>query len=72
MHLQLAVLIVTVTLALLVACWLIGDLEPRTKIILTVVYLASWLIAFFSVWTFIGVQAMVSLAIYLKMFGHGR
>jgi hypothetical protein len=72
MGLQLGVVMVTVTLALLVACWLIGDLEPRTKIILTVVYLASWVIAFFSVWAFIGVQAMVSLALFLKMFGHGR
>ncbi|HZY85693.1 MAG TPA: hypothetical protein VFE78_12740 [Gemmataceae bacterium] len=72
MGLQLAVLIVTATLALLVACWLIGDLEPRTKVILTVVYLASWVVAIFNVWAFIGVQAMVSLAIFLKTFGHGH
>ena len=64
--------IVTVTLALLVACWLVGDLEPRTKVILTAVYLASWAVYPFSGIGFVGVQAFVALAIFLKTFGHGH
>jgi hypothetical protein len=33
-------------LALLVACWVVGDLEFRTKVILTVVYVLTWGLAF--------------------------
>ena len=35
-------LIVSVTLVLLTACWLVGDLEFRTKVIFTVVYLMAF------------------------------
>jgi hypothetical protein len=38
-------LINALALALLVACWAVGDLEFRTKVILTVVYGLTWVLA---------------------------
>jgi hypothetical protein len=31
---------------LLVACWLVADLEVRTKLIFTAIYLATWALVF--------------------------
>ena len=69
---ELGLFAVGVTLVLLTACWLVGDVETRTKVIFTVVYLATWVVYTFNGWAFIGLQTILSLVIYLKTFGHGR
>ena len=64
--------IVSATLVLLTACWLVGDLEFRTKVIFTAVYLATWVVYIFNGWACVGLQTILSLVIYLKTFGPGR
>jgi hypothetical protein len=64
--------VVSVTLVLLTACWLVGDLEFRTKVIFTVAYLLTWVVYAFNGWACVGMQTILSLVIFLKTFGHGR
>jgi hypothetical protein len=64
--------IVGVTLVLLTACWLVGDLELRTKVIFTAVYLATWVVYVFNGWACVGLQTILSLVIFFKTFGPGR
>jgi hypothetical protein len=56
-------------LVLLVACWFVGDLEFRTKVILTLIYLASWVFAFIDGWALLGAQALVAFIVWWATFG---
>jgi hypothetical protein len=57
---------------LLCACWFVGDAEFRTKVILTLVYLGSWVFLFIDPWALMGVQALVALVIWWVTFGPRR
>ncbi|HZY85694.1 MAG TPA: hypothetical protein VFE78_12745 [Gemmataceae bacterium] len=54
---------------LLVACWWVGDLEFRTKLILTGIYAASWLLLFVNPWFHLAAQAVVALVLWWATFG---
>jgi hypothetical protein len=56
-------------LVLLVACWLVGDLEFRTKVVLTVVYLVTWAFVFVSAWVTVGAQAFLIVILWYATFG---
>jgi hypothetical protein len=58
-------------LILLIACWLVGEQEPRTKLILTGIYVLSWLLAFVDVWALIGTQAVLALVLGALTFAGG-
>ena len=64
--------VVTVTLVLLTACWLVGDLEFRTKVIFTVLYLLTWVVYAFNGWACVGLQTILSLVIFFKTFAPWR
>jgi hypothetical protein len=54
---------------LLIACWWAGDLEFRTKLILTGIYAASWLLVFVNGWFHLAAQAIVALILWWATFG---
>ena len=57
---------------LVVCCWLVGDLEIRTKLILTLLYLASWgllLIPSVGGYFVIAAQALLSIVLGWMTFG---
>jgi hypothetical protein len=56
-------------LVLLVCCWVIGDLEFRTKLIVTGVYLATWLLGFLSPYALVASQALFGAVVGLMTFG---
>jgi hypothetical protein len=60
------------TLVLLVCCWLIGDQEFRTKVIFTLVFLATGALAFIDIWLCTGAQALLSLVLWYSTFGPSR
>jgi hypothetical protein len=47
----------------LVSCWIGGELNPRTKWMLTLIYLAIWLLRYFSLY------AVYVFPITLALFG---
>ena len=57
------------TLALLVCCWAIGDMEFRTKLILTVIYLGSWGLIFVSGALVVSAQALLCIILGFMTFG---
>ena len=60
-------------LVLLVLCWLTADCEFRTKVILTVVYVAMWPLAFISDWLLLLAQlAFASVAWWITYGGSRR
>ncbi len=54
---------------LLVCCWVIGDLEFRTKLIVTGVYLATWLLVFLNPYLLVAAQALYCAVVGLMTFG---
>jgi hypothetical protein len=54
---------------LLVACWLVGDMEGRTKVIYTLVYLATWALMFWTPYAVIATQAFFIIVLGLAAFG---
>lgn len=61
--------IYVLTLVLLVCCWAIGDLEFRTKLILTVIYLGSWGLIFISGALVVSAQALLCIVLGFMTFG---
>jgi hypothetical protein len=51
------------------AHWYVGDSEFRTKLIVTLVWLATWLLLFADFWFAIGAQAMFTLVVGAMTFG---
>jgi hypothetical protein len=62
--------VTVLTFVLLICCWTVGDQEFRTKVIFTLVYLASWGLIFFvdGLLTF-GVQALLATILSYSTFG---
>jgi hypothetical protein len=56
-------------LVLLICCWIVGDLEFRTKLILTLLYLGSWALIFVNVGLLISGQALICIVIGFATFG---
>jgi hypothetical protein len=54
---------------LLAFFWYMGDVEFRTKVIMTLVYLASWDLVFWNSYAVIAVQALVSAVLGWLTFG---
>jgi hypothetical protein len=58
-----------VAFVLLGACWFVGDLELRTKVIMTLVYVGTWLLVFLSPWAVMGAQILFSFVLWWMTFG---
>jgi hypothetical protein len=56
-------------LVLIICCWAVGDLEFRTKLILTVLYLGSWALIFVNVGLLISAQALLCIVLGFATFG---
>jgi hypothetical protein len=56
-------------LVLLGACWLVGDVEVRTKIILTLVYAASWALLLVGPYFLVAAHALYSIVVGMITFG---
>jgi hypothetical protein len=54
---------------LLVCCWVVGDLEFRTKLIVTGVYLVTWALGFLSPYALVASQALFCAVVGLMTFG---
>jgi hypothetical protein len=57
---------------LLGALWLVGDAEFRTKAVLTLIYLASWLLGFVDGLLMIVAQGILALIFWYTAFGPTR
>ena len=69
---MLSLVIMVLAFVLLGACWFVGDLEFRTKVILTLIYLGSWVFIFIDPWALMGAQALVAFILWWATFGPGR
>jgi hypothetical protein len=66
-------LIVYITaVVVLVACWVVGDLEVRTKLILTGVYLATWAFGFLDPIVVVAAQFVFIVVLWAMTFGPSR
>jgi hypothetical protein len=63
------VFVEVVTMLLMVACWLQGDIPNRSKVIWTVVYVVTWLPLIFSAMLHVAVQAAFGATLCFSMFG---
>jgi hypothetical protein len=61
--------VIVLAFVVLVCCWWMGDMEGRSKLIITLLYLASWALAFINGWFLIGVQALFALIVGTMTFG---
>jgi hypothetical protein len=66
---MIGLVVFVLTLVLLVCCWLVGEHEFRTKVILTLVYLATWGLIFVDGWFIISAQALLSVVLWYSTFG---
>jgi hypothetical protein len=66
---MIALFVWVLTLVLLVFCWAVGDQEFRTKVIFTLVYLATWGLVFANPWFLISAQALLSVILWYSTFG---
>jgi hypothetical protein len=57
---------------LLGACWAFGETEFRTKVILTLVYLATWLLAFVEPLLLNVAQGILMGILWWMLFGSSR
>ena len=55
-------------LVLLICCWAVGDLEFRTKLILTLLYLGSWALIYVSPPLVISAQALLCIVLIFMTF----
>jgi hypothetical protein len=63
--------VIVFTLVLLGFCWRDGDIQFRTKVILTVLFVASWVLLFLQDWRvwFIPVQCALAAIMGFIAFG---
>lgn len=61
--------VVILAVVLLACCWIIGDLEFRTKLIVTVIYLATWGLGFVSPYLLMASQALFCAVVGMMTFG---
>jgi hypothetical protein len=66
-----ALIIYVLALVLLVCCWSVGEMEGRTKLVITGLYLASWLLMIINGWFVVAAQALFSLVVGTMTFGPG-
>jgi hypothetical protein len=63
--------VIVLALVLLVCCWIVGDMEVRTKLILTLLYILSWGLIFLGGFAVTGAQALLCIVLGLMTFGPG-
>ena len=56
-------------LVLIVCVWIFGDVSFGTKLVLTVLYLASWALMLLSPWIMITAHALLSIVFGAVAFG---
>jgi hypothetical protein len=56
-------------LVLVIAMWAVGEQEFRTKLILTIVYLATWGLFFVDGWAVLAAQAIFCIVVGFWTFG---
>ena len=56
-------------LVLIVCVWIFGDVSLGTKLMLTVLYLASWALVLLSPWIMIAAHALLSIVFGAAAFG---
>jgi hypothetical protein len=61
--------IYVLALVLLICCWAVGDLEFRTKLILTLLYVGSWALILVSAPLVMSAQALLCIVLGLMTFG---
>ena len=61
--------IMVLALVLLACAWAIGDMEFRTKVLLTLPYGASWALLFVGGFAVIAAQALLSIVLGYMTFG---
>jgi hypothetical protein len=66
---MIALFVYVLALVLLACCWFMGDAEFRTKVILTVIYLASWALVFVWPYAVVAAQAILSIVLGYLTFG---
>jgi hypothetical protein len=59
----------TISLSLFITCWIVGDLEFRTKLILTLLYLGSWALIFVNFGLLISAQALMCIVLGFATYG---
>ena len=69
---MISLFVIVLAFVLLCACWYMGDLEFRTKAILTLVYLATWIVYAFNGWALTAAQALLALILWWTTFGPTR
>jgi hypothetical protein len=65
------VFVVAFTLILLVCCWWIGDVEFRTKLVLTLLYLGSFALWFVKDYSYLFIPSQCILAAVLGVAAFG-
>lgn len=53
----------------LVAAWLMGDMQIITKVVFTLLYFASWIITIWSPEAVVAVQAVLTIILGIMTFG---
>ena len=61
--------VLVLTLILLGCCWAVGDMEFRTKALLTLLYAASWALVLVGGFAVIVAQALLSIVLGYMTFG---
>ena len=66
----LSLLVLVMAVGLLICNWWVGEQQTRAKLILTLVYFASWLLLVFTgLWAVIAVQALFAIVVGMMTFG---
>ena len=59
-------------LVLLILCWIMGDCELRTKLIVTGIYLLIWPLIFINDWLLVVAQGIFAGVVWWLTFGSRR
>ena len=70
MYCAIYLFVLVMAFGLLICNWWVGAQETRTKLIVTAVYVASWLpILFIGLWAVIAIQALFVIVVGMMTFG---
>jgi hypothetical protein len=61
--------VITLTAVLMVACWLVADIEFRSKLALTLLYGGTWILYAWQPMAVIVAQSLMSMILGLATFG---
>ena len=70
MYCAIYLFVLVMAFGLLICNWWVGEQETHTKLIVTAVYVASWLpILFIGLWAVIAIQALIVIVVGMMTFG---